>query len=93
MTYERFVRPMERMNDAPSDLLDVAGESCRSEFLQDSTSCEAETTSDQLLSLTHLSAYWPVLECDAHPREEQNLSRHLHHEQAVLKAQIDVDKL
>ncbi len=53
---------MERMNDAPSDVLDLAGESCRSEFLQDSTSCEAETRSDQPLSLTRLSAYWPVLE-------------------------------
>lgn len=84
---------MERMNDAPSDVLDVAGESCRSEFLQDCTSCEAETTSDQSLPLTHLSAYWPVLECGAHPREKQSLSRRLHREQAVLNAQIDGDKL
>lgn len=83
---------MERTNDAPSDVLDVAGESCRSEFLQDSTSCEAETTSDQPLPLTRLSAYSPVLECDAHSREEQSLSQRLHHEQAVLNAQIDGDK-
>ncbi len=83
---------MERMNDAHSDVLDLAGESCRSEFLQDSTSCEAETRSDQQLSLTRLSAYWPVLECNAHPREEQSLSRRLYHEQAVLNTD-DGDKL
>ncbi len=76
---------MERMNDAHSDVLDLAGESCCSEFLQDSTSCEAETRSDQQLSLTRLSAYWPVLECDAHPREEQSLSRRLYHEASCVK--------
>lgn len=91
--YEQFVRPVERMNDAPSAVLDVASESCCSEFLQDSTSCEAETRSDQPLSLTRLSAYWPVLECDTHPREEQSLSQRLHHEKTVLNAQKDGDNL
>lgn len=57
---------MEGTNDAPSDVLDVAGEKCRSEFLQDSTSCEAET-SDLLLPLMHPSTYLSVFECATHP--------------------------
>jgi len=57
---------MERTIDAPSDVLDVAGERCRSEFLQDSTSCEADT-SDLLLTLMHPSTSLSVFECAAYP--------------------------